>query len=324
MPPTSPTDDDENDDDALALWAREETPILTLSLPSFPLKDADAESSIESEIYSRETLKLRQYPSDHNNWGIHGTVWDGGVAQLAYMHQHWLQEFATSHHDNTTEVERHKVDLIDLGSGTGVLGLGLFLLANGTNSRIENTKRISFDSIFLTDLKVAVPLLKENLELNHLQEKEGNTQCFVEELSWGEELFSSIQEVLMRKSNNQILVTGADIVYRQNLFGPLLKTMRHMADKVESMSAISFLFSSQSIRSHLKEFWDLCQDEGWNILPKAMVRVSEHPAKLPEIEERFEAYGDFLKDNPWSLVESKRAPGVVVVYEILPSFLYKK
>ena len=60
-------DETDTDDNEIELWTREETPL------------------IEIPIDHSRKLKLRQHTSQEDLWGIHSTVWDGGVGTLAYL-----------------------------------------------------------------------------------------------------------------------------------------------------------------------------------------------------------------------------------------------
>jgi hypothetical protein len=321
-------------DDVVDLWAREETPVLTLPLPLTSV-EGDAEKELPS------TLQLRQYGSQEETWGIHGTVWDGGIALISYISTCWQQQPTKPRADCGDEDSKQRsfssqsgkippqsYTVIDLGSGTGCVGLGLFLMNNyKLIGDYTSLSRNMYETIFLTDLPEALPLLEENKRLNPLSKKPLNDcqpHCHVCKLIWGEEsLPEAIQAALAENPNgaqsgnssSNVLVTGADIVYRQNLFEPLLKTLRQLATFFKN---ITFLFSSQSIRSHLQEFWDLSRREGWRVIPRATVLVSEDPSAIPVLQEEFEERSTTDdKYDPWEMVRDKRAPGIVIVYELI-------
>lgn len=117
------------DDDVVQLWTREETPMIEV-----PITDENA-------------LKFKQHISDDERWVIYSTVWDGGVGTLACLvNRHNQNELINGHETSYTLI-------LDIGSGTGIVGIGMALLGY---------------SSLITDLAIALPLRKENIELNQL------------------------------------------------------------------------------------------------------------------------------------------------------------
>ena len=223
----------DDDDSQVELWTREETPLL------------------EIDIGNSVVLRLRQYGSHDDRWGIHSCVWDGGLALLLYFSQ-----------CNTQNNSQRSV-VLDLGAGTGIVGLGM------TN--------YGASQVILTDLPEAIPLLEENVELNPFM------NVAVHELTWGDsELPQSIEMILSQSASEKLIVVGADIVYRQNLFEPLLSTLDTLW---KCRNDAEFWFGSQSTRRHLQEFWNLAKCKGWAMLHHANVHVPSNSCKhssLPE------------------------------------------
>lgn len=106
--------EDENDD--VKLWEREETPLLKIPLPSTNNTTSNPQPVVPPKI-----LLLRQFGSDATEFGIHSCVWDSGIALLHFLAERYnidgsaYKQFSSS---NSTLV-------VDLGAGTGVVGLGM-------------------------------------------------------------------------------------------------------------------------------------------------------------------------------------------------------
>jgi hypothetical protein len=61
-----------------------------------------------------------------------------------------------------------------------------------------------------------------------------------------------------------VLITGADIVYRPSLFGPLLTTLTDLYKQLSESAIVDIWLSCQSIRSHLNDFWDTAARHGFS------------------------------------------------------------
>jgi uncharacterized membrane protein YbaN (DUF454 family) len=257
------TDQTADDDNNVALWEREESPLLTLRI---------------SECLE---LTLRQYPSKDERWGIHSCVWDGGIATLAYLMQSLDQ--CANHTVTPLYQSNHQVLLLDLGSGTGIVGLGLAQLAPSWLRRV-----------YLTDLAEAVPLLETNIQLNqhHFRPLAGqrplpSVQAVA--LNWTDADNSSnasssgdtnhfLTEDLKRHllTAQDVLLIGADIIYQPALFQPLLKTLfciKEMVISSKSSSSFRVLLGSHSIRTYHDEFWEQARAIGFQVKYKASVHV---------------------------------------------------
>ena len=245
-------EDDDKDDNTINLFEQEERDLVEIQLTP-----------------AASVLRLRQFGSHDDRWGIHSTVWEGGVALLHYAVTHYepiAMLIQQKFRENGEVARPHGVDeslfVLDLGSGTGITGLGIAALTHG------------LVRVALTDLPEALPLLRDNLNLN-LQILISQS-TMVRELTWGctmpTEWLPEFLEVVDEKHdvaeaslslnlNNhrklrRLLITGADIVYRPSLFIPLLSTLVHLYDELHEIAAIDIWLSCQSIRTHLNEFWD--------------------------------------------------------------------
>jgi Lysine methyltransferase len=239
------------------------------------------------------TLRLRQFGSQDTRWGIYSTVWDGGIALLQYVATHWdpvvrqirqVEENRARRSVNGREIGSDvSVYVLDIGSGTGVTGLGIAALTKGSCR------------VAVTDLQEALPLLKENVELNmiHWTEDRFSHSPTIAELTWGHQPCAEWLTEFLRQthdsdtcagtdstaySSNQcrrrILITGADIIYRPSLFDPLLTTLVDLHEKLHDAAIVDIWFSCQSKRSYLNDFWEAARKRGFTSKLIAIVRMN--------------------------------------------------
>jgi hypothetical protein len=240
------------EEEEFQLWEREETSLLEIPLPR-PLDEA------------KKSILLRQYGSNDNRFGIHSCVWDSGIAFIYFLAERY-NKIRTKNSDTEDELvlmSTKNTLVIDVGSGTGVAGLGVAI-------------SLGYDAI-LTDLPDALDLLNENLVLNEGLIKKNSTVKVIE-LSWGGEYLPPCIVDMMHIAPHVIII-GADIVYQKPLFRPLLVTLRKMFDVRPDVEC---LLGSQSIRTHLAEFYEMGKDFGFQFLLQANVLV---PEGLPTVEE---------------------------------------
>lgn len=248
---------------------------------------------IRLNMAAASVLRLRQYGSHDERWGIHSTVWDGGVALLQHVTTHYepIRRLIPFQFESSDEISRGRVEsmdtvyVLDLGSGTGVTGLGIAALTQG-QCRVA-----------LTDLPEALPLLEENLHLNAKFWEENQRMSshtpIVRELTWGcqssqtlwlSELLNTTDKSYdftetLPSSNaaesravRRVLITGADIVYRPSLFDPLLLTLTEVYDQLTEIAIVDVWLSCQSVRSYLNEFWDVAAQHGFSTRMIAVAR----------------------------------------------------
>jgi hypothetical protein len=213
------------------------------------------------------SLRVRQYNSHHDNWGIYSTVWEGGYALIDYM-----RDCLAPHSD------RHPTVVFDVGSGTGIVGLAAAVLFPHSCRRI-----------YLTDLPEALSLIRENMQL--MQDMAIPTQSTVhcQPLVWGATCLENWQsnDLLPHvTSHDRILIMGAEIVYRPSLFEPLLRTLQHLrlALATSECTYIQILLSCNSCRSHLIDFWHACDAHHFQVRPVAVVERSHSSSIVSRLE----------------------------------------
>lgn len=138
------------------------------------------------------------------------TVWDAGIVLATHA-------FA----------ERHGSALLDLGSGTGIVGL-----AAAASGR--------FERVVLTDLPTVVPLLQRNASANAL-----HSAVEVLPLAWDDE--QMLRRVAARGPFE--LIVGGDLLYRPPVVPPLLHALRALAGSDTTvLLAASLQHSPDTIR----------------------------------------------------------------------------
>ncbi|XP_061745646.1 protein N-lysine methyltransferase METTL21A [Nerophis ophidion] len=127
---------------------------------------------------------------DWRKLGVAAVVWDAAVVMCVYL--------------ELSQVELRGKVAIELGAGTGLVGIVAALLGA---------------KVTITDRKPALDFLSANVKGNlppDLQES-----AVVSELSWGDNLDRYPAE-------GYDLVLGADIVYLEDTFVPLMETLQHL------------------------------------------------------------------------------------------------
>ncbi|XP_007228982.2 protein N-lysine methyltransferase METTL21A [Astyanax mexicanus] len=130
---------------------------------------------------------------DWNRLGVAAVVWDAAVVLCMYL--------------ELGHVDLKGKTVIELGAGTGLVGIVAALL--GAN-------------VTITDRKPALDFLSSNVNENVPPELQGAVQ--VSELTWGEGLEHY-------PSGSYDLILGADIVYLEETFPALLKTLDHLSSE---------------------------------------------------------------------------------------------
>ena len=131
------------------------------------------------------------------------TVWDAGIVLASYVRAR------AGGADLLPGAERGTLRCLDLGSGTGIVGLA------AAASDV-------FDHIVLTDLPSVVPLLKANAEAN-ADVAEYPIECLP--LRWEDE--SQLAAVAARGPYD--LIVAGDVLYRPPVVAPLLNALRRLA-----------------------------------------------------------------------------------------------
>ncbi|KAF0045727.1 hypothetical protein F2P81_002256 [Scophthalmus maximus] len=127
---------------------------------------------------------------DWKKLGVAAVVWDAAVVMCMYL--------------ELGEVELKGKAVIELGAGTGLVGIVAALLGA---------------AVTITDRQPALEFLSANVKANLPPDTRGSAS--VSELSWG-------QGLDLYPAGGFDLVLGADIVYLEDTFVPLLRTLEHL------------------------------------------------------------------------------------------------
>ncbi|XP_056226283.1 protein N-lysine methyltransferase METTL21A [Seriola aureovittata] len=127
---------------------------------------------------------------DWKKLGVAAVVWDAAVVMCMYL--------------ELGQVELKGKVAIELGAGTGLVGIVAALLGA---------------KVTITDREPALDFLSANVKANLPQNYQG--AVIVSELTWGERLE-------LYPAGGFDLVLGADIVYLEDTFVPLLQTLKHL------------------------------------------------------------------------------------------------
>ncbi|KPP59124.1 protein N-lysine methyltransferase METTL21A-like [Scleropages formosus] len=128
---------------------------------------------------------------DWNRLGVAAVVWDAAVVLCMYL--------------ELGQVELNGRTAIELGAGTGLVGMVAALLGA---------------KVTITDRAPALDFLQANVRKNVPPEKQD--AIVVSELTWGENLERY-------KAGGYDLILGADIVYLEDTFPALLRTLEHLS-----------------------------------------------------------------------------------------------
>ncbi|PWA62579.1 methyltransferase family protein [Artemisia annua] len=151
------------------------------------------------------TLTIRQLPSQ----GLSFQLWPAAET--------FVKLFDTYKPSNTDPFsvtvtkcanDRKPIRILELGSGTGIVGITAAAILGG--------------EVTVTDLPHVLPNMEYNVELNREVVVSGGGEVRVARLSWGE---VGDMEVIGRGYD---LVIGSDVVYHDNLYEPLIQTLKFL------------------------------------------------------------------------------------------------
>ncbi|KAM3857205.1 protein N-lysine methyltransferase METTL21A [Diretmus argenteus] len=134
---------------------------------------------------------------DWKKLGVAAVVWDAAVVMCMYL--------------ELGQVELKGKTVIELGAGTGLVGIVAALLGA---------------TVTITDREPALEFLAANVKANLPADRQGSV--VVSELAWGEGLERY-------PAGGFDLVLGADIVYLEDTFVPLLRTMEHLCSDASAV-----------------------------------------------------------------------------------------
>ncbi|KAK6128445.1 hypothetical protein DH2020_037813 [Rehmannia glutinosa] len=133
-------------------------------------------------------------------------LWPAATTLVNLLDRHSRRESTPLSSLFTTGAAQRRLRLLELGSGTGMVGIAAAVLLGA--------------SVTVTDLPHVLPNLQFNVDANAgILDLHGGS-VDVAALSWGE-----IQE-MERIGRDYDVIVGSDVVYHDHLYEPLLETLR--------------------------------------------------------------------------------------------------
>ncbi|XP_071731321.1 uncharacterized protein [Rutidosis leptorrhynchoides] len=148
---------------------------------------------------------IRQLPSQ----GLSFQLWpaaDTFVKLLDSYHESNADRFSGA--VTSVNPRSRPIRILELGSGTGVVGIAAAAILGA--------------DVTVTDLHHVLPNLKFNVDVNSGALEPRGGEVHVAALSWGE---NDEMKVIGREFD---LIIGSDVVYHDNLFDPLLETLKYL------------------------------------------------------------------------------------------------
>ncbi|NXJ59732.1 MT21A methyltransferase, partial [Rostratula benghalensis] len=155
--------------------------------------------------FAGRTIRLRQ---DWRRLGVAAVVWDAAVVLCAYLELGGIDLMDRS--------------VIELGAGTGLLGIVATLLGKGFFVCLFKAIYLCSARVTITDRAAALEFLESNVQANLPSEL--RPRAVVKELTWGKDLGNFSPGAFD-------FILGADIVYLEETFADLLQTLEHLCSE---------------------------------------------------------------------------------------------
>ncbi|SCU89760.1 LAFA_0E20670g1_1 [Lachancea sp. 'fantastica'] len=155
-------------------------------------------------------LKIHEDGGEH---GCGGKIWAAGELLCEHLIDNSDFTGFLSLCSEKLKTDGSCTNILELGSGTGLVGIcaGLLARSNGIEAKI-----------YTTDIEMLIELMNSNIKLNGLE-----NMVFPEILMWGEQL----DEKFKTDTSNRIdLVLAADCVYLEDAFPLLEKTLLDLTE----------------------------------------------------------------------------------------------
>lgn len=144
-----------------------------------------------------------------------------------------------------------KLDVLELGSGTGILALAVAAL----RSRIADAE----DKILTTDLDSAIPLLQHNIDANRsIYPEKISLEAGV--LDWDQSLKTQLPE-----ESGFDLVVMADVAYNTDSFPALVQTLAGVPGKNPGKKPL-FVMGYKERHDEERTLWDMAKSVGINFV----------------------------------------------------------
>ncbi|XP_061858006.1 protein N-lysine methyltransferase METTL21A isoform X7 [Colius striatus] len=158
--------------------------------------------------FASHTIRLKQ---DWRRLGVAAVVWDAAVVLCTYL--------------EIGGIDLRDQSVIELGAGTGLLGIVATLLALKSSSGELLIHILLYHlgaHVTITDRAAALEFLESNVQAN--LPSEVRPRAVVKELTWGKDLGNFPPGAFD-------FILGADIVYLEETFTELLQTLEHLCSE---------------------------------------------------------------------------------------------
>ncbi|OZJ06937.1 hypothetical protein BZG36_00114 [Bifiguratus adelaidae] len=177
-----------------------------------------------------KSLELREDPTGQWAGGVGSTVWDAGLVLAKYIERLFGAgpvpldtTFAST--AKTREFRLPEgASVLELGSGTGLVGLVYARLSAGTTTRVR-----------LTDKQLSMPLLQQNISANNVS----NAECSM--LDWEDTPNGQTYDIILL----------SDCLWHPPLYDSLIATLQTIAG---SNTVILLAYEKRNFQAEL-EFW---------------------------------------------------------------------
>ena len=143
------------------------------------------------------------------------TVWDAGIVLAAMVYEQWMLSDGARRTAEEDATDRSKRRCLDLGSGTGIVGLAAAACGG-------------FSQVVLTDMPSVVPLLEHNVERNR-SALVHDGRCGLETVSLRWDDAAELRSVAALGPYE--LIVGGDLLYRPQVVEPLLAALRALVGR---------------------------------------------------------------------------------------------
>ena len=158
----------------------------------------------EGIAFADTTLIIKeQNNSSHigEDGGTGLNVWDGAMLLARYI-------------EKVPNIVKNK-RVVELGSGCGVVGIAAAICG--------------CKEVVMTDLSYALPLMRENVDINRAAWNDKNVLVSCKECDWFQP--PAVHELLGHNSNKADVLLVADCVWLASLIAPLLQTLKQYTDE---------------------------------------------------------------------------------------------
>ncbi|KAK9066892.1 hypothetical protein SSX86_014216 [Deinandra increscens subsp. villosa] len=190
-------------------------PVTMLLLPDEKDDDSQQNNGTRSELVPKpvehqtyhlnsinSAVVIRQLPSQ----GLSFQLWPAATTFIKLLDSSNADSFSAA--IAKVKIRRRKLRILELGSGTGVVGIAASAILGA--------------DVTVTDLPHVLPNLAFNADVNASVLAPRGGEVHVAALSWGK---SEEMETVGREYD---LIIGSDVVYHDNLYDPLLQTLKYL------------------------------------------------------------------------------------------------